>query len=251
VDATYNLSNSASTPEAITVTGNVATANCSNVSIQSQPLMEVKSTLRCPTTLTRSQWLIAAVVGGGSQACGATSYTFEFTQVASCSDGTVVSVLPATYNTAGSTPYLGLGVLPNLSAAGAWDVRVRPNFTTGAGSYGPTQRILVNGTSASGMLNEEQMADFSERNEQIIGSGLVYPNPNSGSSFNVQLSDVQSSLVGLRVMDAMGRIVMSRQLAAQGSLFTTVSMDAPLSIGVYIVELTDGATTHTERLIVN
>lgn len=251
VNALYNLQNSASTAEPITVSGNVASANCSNVAIQSQPLMEVKTSLRCPTALTRSQWLIASVVGGGSQACGAINYTFEFTQVASCSDGTVVSVLPSTFNTAGSTPYLGLGVLPNLSAAGAWDVRVRPNFTSGAGTYGPTQRILVNGTSASGMLDEEQIADQFERNDQILSSGVVYPNPNSGSEFNVQLNDVTSSTVGLRVMDAMGRVVMNRQFSAEGSLFTTISMDSPLSSGVYIVELKDGATTYTERLIVN
>jgi hypothetical protein len=80
---------------------------------------------------------------------------------------------------------------------------------------------------------------------------VVYPNPNSGSEFNVQLNDVTSSTVGLRVMDAMGRVVMNRQFSAEGSLFTTISMDSPLSSGVYIVELKDGATTYTERLIVN
>jgi hypothetical protein len=251
VNALYNLQNSASVAEPITVNGSVSSANCSNVTIQAQPLMEVKSSLRCPIALTRSQWLIASVVGGGSQACGATSYTFEFTQVVSCTDGTVVSVLPSTFNTAGSTPYLGLGVLPNLTAPGAWDVRVRPNFASGPGTYGPTQRILVNGTSGSSLIGEELISDQSERNDSFVTNGVVYPNPNSGTSFNVQLTNVASELVGIRVLDAMGRVVMNRQISADGSLFTTIEFASPLSSGVYLIELTDGATTNTERLIVN
>lgn len=250
VNALYNLQNSVGTAEPITVNGSVSSANCSNVTIQSQPLMEVKSTLRCPTALTRSQWLIASVVGGGSQACGATSYTFEFTQVVSCTDGTT-SGLPATYNTAGSTPYLGLGVLPSLANAGAWNVRVRPNFASGPGTFGPTQRILVNGTSASGMIQEEEIANHGNRNMDVDASSVIYPNPNSGNHLTIQLEEVTGTSVGLRIIDAMGRVVMNRQLSANGSLFSTIDFENPLSSGVYFIELTDDAASTTERLIVN
>ncbi|MFM7726759.1 MAG: hypothetical protein ACKO7B_08655, partial [Flavobacteriales bacterium] len=120
VDAIYNLSNSAGVPEPITMEGLVTDPNCTGVTLAAHPLLEVKSAQRCPASIFRGTYLNGARVGGASPICGALNYTYEFQQVASCSDGTTVNFL-TTFNTASSSPYLQLGVLPTGVNAGAWD----------------------------------------------------------------------------------------------------------------------------------
>jgi PKD repeat protein len=250
VDVLYTLNNSASTPEPILVQGNPAAPTCSNVPIQAHPLMEVRSTQRCPATLLRSNYLVGTTVSGStsSAVCGALNYTYEFTQVTSCADGTVISVAPATYTTGFATPYLGLGVLGNLPNAGAWDVRIRPNFSYGPGTYGPVQRINVNNTSASSMLNEDA-AEMDVKVESFVAANL-YPNPNNGEMVNLNVSGIESDNVFVRITDAMGRVVYTNRFAVEGSLNTIVTFSEALSSGIYNVEFTVDGQIMTERMIV-
>jgi len=238
VDVLYTLNNSASVAEPVLVQGNPAAPTCSNVPIQAHPLMEVRSSQRCPATLLRSNYLVGTTVSGStsSAVCGAINYTYEFTQVTSCADGTVISVAPATYTTGFATPYLGLGVLGNLPNAGAWDVRIRPNFSYGPGTYGPVQRIRVNNTSASSMLNEDA-AEMDVKVESFVAANL-YPNPNNGEMVNLNVSGIESDNVFVRITDAMGRVVYTNRFAVEGSLNTIVTFSEALSSGIYNVEFT-------------
>lgn len=249
VDVRYGLLNSVGTAEPINVLG-APTGNCSAVSIRTQPNLEVKTTQRCPSSLLRSNYLTGTPASGNPRACSATSYTYEFTQVVSCADGTSISVIPSTFNTAGATPYLGLGVLGNLPNAGAWNVRIRPNFSYGPGVYGPMQRILVNNTSASGMLNEEESAEVDFRMMEEGQNWVVFPNPSTGNAINIQAFDLQSELVHVRVLDAMGRVVYSNGFAVNGSINTSVVFEQSLAAGIYTVELTDNEVVKSERLII-
>jgi hypothetical protein len=128
-------------------------------------------------------------------------------------------------------------------------VRIRPNFGYGAGVYGPVQRILVNNTSASGMLNEEGAdVDF-----VMLGEGqtlAVYPNPSNGSAINVQAFDLQAEQVSVRVIDAMGRVVYNQVYSVDGTLNTAVVFDQSLSSGIYMVEIADNDVVKTERLMI-
>jgi hypothetical protein len=217
--------------------------------MRAQPNLEVKSSQRCPSSLLRSNYLTGTPVSGDPRACSAINYTYEFTQVVSCADATTISVVPATYTTATSTPYLGLGVLGSLPNAGAWNVRIRPNFTYGPGAFGPTQRILVNNTSAGAMLNEEE-AEVDFRMLEEGQNWAVYPNPANGNMINVQAFDLQSEQVSVRVLDATGRVVYNQSFAVNGALNTSVVFDQALSTGIYMVEFTDNDVVKTERLIV-
>jgi len=250
VDVLYTLNNSAGTAEPILVQGNPAATNCANIPIQAHPLMEVRSTQRCPSTLLRSNFLVGSTVAGStsSAVCGAINYTYEFTQVTSCADGTVISVVPATYTTGAATPYLGLGVLGNLPNAGAWDVRIRPNFAYGPGTFGPVQRINVNNTSASSML-DESAADMDVKVDSFIAANL-YPNPNNGEMVNLNVSGIESDNVFVRITDAMGRIVYTNRFSVEGSLNTIVTFSEPLAAGIYNVEFTADGQIMTERMIV-
>lgn len=249
VNVRYNLLNSLGTAEPIDVVGSIASINCSNVTISAHPAVQVRSTQRCPSTLLRSNFLVGDRASATSAICGVLNYTYEFTQVASCIVGTVISVSPSTFTTTASTPYLQLGVLPNLSAAGAWDVRIRPNFAYGAGLFGPTQRINVNGTSAAMQLDEEAVQERSSMDTPMLVSN-IYPNPSDGSAVQLDYSALKNSSVAVRVMDAMGRVIQTSNYAVDGSLNTVLVFANPLASGMYFVELNDGGLVIQDRLIV-
>lgn len=253
VDAEYSLLPSTGSAEVITVLGTSGSGNCNDVTISAQPLLEVRSSQRCPASLFRSNFLIGNAVAGNAQACGVINYTYEFTQVTSCADGTVVSVLPVEYTTANATPFLPLGVLPNLPAAtGAWDVRIRPNFSYGNGVYGPVQRIQVAGTSASISMTEENNSfDNSEKNMELNSAiASVYPNPNNGEMLNINFTGIESSQVEIRIIDAIGRSVYNSAYSVDSTLNTIVTFAQPLTSGVYLVELRDGSNVQSVKLIV-
>jgi hypothetical protein len=250
VDVTYVLQNSAGANEPINVLGSIADGYCTGVSISAHPLMEVRSNQRCPAVLLRGNYLVGVTVPGSitSFACGAINYTYEFTSVTSCVDGTALA--PAvTFTTPAATPYLGLGVLPNIGLnAGAWDVRIRPNFSYGPGNFGPTQRISVNNTAASTMLDEE-VAEMDVKMESFIAANL-YPNPNNGDMVNLNVSGIESDNVFVRITDAMGRVVYTNRFSVEGSLNTIVTFSEPLASGIYNVEFTVDGEIMTERMIV-
>jgi hypothetical protein len=248
INVSYALQNSVSTPEVVTVNGS-ATGSCNDVTIAAQPAVEVRSSQRCPATLLRSTFLNASRVSSAISICGVLNYTYEFTPVVSCADGTSAG-LATEYTTASSSPYLQLGVLPVGSAAGAWNVRVRPNFAYGTGTYGPTQRILVSGTAASGMLAEEEVAQADEREFEMNASASIYPNPSNGSMIAVNFTDLTSTQVQVRVLDAMSREVFRSAYSVEGSLNQIITFDQTLAAGMYMVEMTDGTQVVSERMIV-
>jgi hypothetical protein len=253
VDVNYQLQNSAGTPVNVSVLGNVNEPSCQNFFIRNAPQLEVRTSQRCPASLFRSTWLAGQRVLNGTQACGAIGHTYEFTQVNTCNTEPVG--LPITFNTAGASPYLQLGVLPNLSAQGAWKVRIASKYATINGinytsDFGPEQYIVVNGTSAIEVLDEQEAIALAERNAELVPNTAMYPNPNSGSLLNLNITDVKSEDVYVRILDATGRMVYGNRYTAVGSLNTIIEVPAPLSSGMYMVECTVDGEVKTERLVV-
>jgi hypothetical protein len=249
VDMVYTLSPSTGGPEVITVIGSVADPNATGVTIRTQPLVEVRTTQRCPASLLRSNFLVGTPVTGSSAPCGVINYTYEFTQVVSCGDGTVVAGA-VEYTTPGATPFLPLGVLPNLANVGAWDVRIRPNFNYGPGTYGPVQRVQVANTATSATIADNDMVDDVNKVNEFGVAANLYPNPNTGEMVNLNVSGVESDNVFVRVLDAMGRVVYSNRFTVDGSLNTIVTFAQPLASGIYNVEFTVDGDVITERMIV-
>jgi hypothetical protein len=250
VNTTYNLTNSANTTETITVNGAVA-GLCDNVTIAAQPLLAVNTTQRCPASLFRSSWLGAS----GSSICGVINYTFEFKRVVSCADTSAVGLETLVFTTGGASPFLQLGVLPSGAATGAWRVRVRPNFGYGAGVYGSPQFIQVVGTSASGMIPTEEADQVQEKSMQLssamsVASASIYPNPSNGDMIALNLADLTSKQVQVRILDAMGREVFSNAYSVEGSLNQIITFEQTLAAGMYLVEMTDGTQVVSERMIV-
>jgi hypothetical protein len=251
VDVIYSLQNGAGVYENITILGNVLSANCSSVSIIQQPQIEVKLSQRCPATLLRSNYLIGTAVSGNQNACAAINFTYEFRQIIACNDTTPVSAFPLIFTTNSNTPYLQMGNLPNLSNQGAWSVRIRPNFSYGAGTYGPKQIVTVNNTSASAMLPADLLQENELKSSKTEMSAALYPNPNHGALVNLNLTDLTSGQIQIRIIDALGRVVHTRSFSTEGSLNTILSFDQPLGAGIYFVEFLSNGESHSERMIVD
>lgn len=248
VDVQYTLSNSAGGIEPISISGSSATANCTGVTMAAHPEVQVRSSQRCPSILLRSSYLTADR-GTAAPICGVINYTYQFTQIVGCNNGTVLSLFPLVYTTTSSSPYLPLGVLGNLPNTGVWDVRIRPNFAYGPGSYGTSQRIQVAGTSASVQLGEGAVA---QERELIVSNpdSHIYPNPSNGSSVMVSYSNLMHETVQVRVMDAMGKLIQSNQFSVDGNLNTTLTFANKLAAGLYFIEMNDGDTILNDRLII-
>jgi len=78
----------------------------------------------------------------------------------------------------------------------------------------------------------------------------MYPNPNDGEMINLNMTDIISDNVFVRIMDSMGRVVYTNRFSAEGSLNTIVTFSKPLSQGLYLLEFTDGNNVVTKRMIV-
>jgi hypothetical protein len=217
------------------------------LSIRTQPNIEVRSSQRCNASLLRSNWLIGNPILGEPRICGATSYSYEFTQVVSCADPTVVSVVPAIYTTNAASPYLPLGVLTSLPNTGAWRVRIRPNFSYGDGEFGAPQTIQVIGTAS---MELEEGAIMSEKSVEDALSFGVYPNPSNGEFVELNLQDLETGAVHIRIMDAAGRVVHTGNFSSDGNLRTTLNFASSLNPGVYMIDILNNGIARTERLVV-
>jgi hypothetical protein len=251
VDAHFVVYNGVNALEpTITVSGNVASANCTGVSIMNQPLVEVRASQRCPSTLNRNTYLHAVPVPGNGLVCGAVSYSYEFTRVTDCTGATT---LPQTFTvtTANSSPFLILAAaFPSAQAnIGYWNVRVRPNFSWGSGAFGPVQTIQISGTAASMMLSENE-SEQAERSDETESQSLLYPNPNNGDRFMLNLVGANEEPIVVNIYDSFGRIVHAEQFSAEGSTQREIIPNNSLSSGFYAIEIWMNGVKLAERMIV-
>ncbi|MBL0316553.1 MAG: T9SS type A sorting domain-containing protein [Flavobacteriales bacterium] len=252
VDANYSLIDGNGNPEpTMTVQGSIASVNCTGVTIASQPILEVKSTQTCPAVLIRSNYLQWAPVSGNVNACGAINFTYEFTKVTDCTGATAIG-LPFEVTTNGVSQYLNLvSAFPsNLASVGYWRVRIRPNYSYMTGTYGPNRVISVNGSSASMMLEEEQIQDLSERSLSSTIEANIYPNPNQGDAVNIHLKGGVDGEVFIRIFNSIGQVVFTKMIVADGSLNTRVEFEQALTSGFYSVEISNEGRTLTERMLI-
>jgi hypothetical protein len=179
------------------------------------------------------------------------NYTFEFTRVSDCT-GTSIIGSPFTVNTISNVASLTLSTVftSQLSSTGYWSVRVRPNFNNSyQGAWGPSRVIAVSGSAASQMLDEETGAQQTKTFETQPLS-VVYPNPNNGNEININLTDIGSGELMVKIVDAVGRTIYNNRYTVDGSLFTKIDFAEQLTGGIYLVEFTINGETMNERMIV-
>jgi hypothetical protein len=140
---------------------------------------------------------------------------------------------------------------PGLIQPGAtYNVQIAPVFGTIEGSFGVLdQTLMIAGSSMP--VAEEEWNSFTERSfesDAIVAS--VYPNPNAGDIVNLAVSGLENAQVMVRVLDAQGRVVAQSSYAVDGVLNTMIAFERSLNNGLYMIEIMDGSTIRTERMVV-
>ena len=78
----------------------------------------------------------------------------------------------------------------------------------------------------------------------------LYPNPNKGQLFNINIADVKAEEVYVSILDATGRLVYNNRYTTQGSLNTVVAFTEPLTSGLYMVQfMVDGVVTSKQMIV--
>jgi hypothetical protein len=135
-----------------------------------------------------------------------------------------------------------------------YQVRVRPNFGVGGVNQGQwgTPRIIFIGGSVLEVAEElnNMAADADRMDEESMMDAMVYPNPSNGEVVNLNVANVSSENVFVRIMDTTGRIVYSNRYTVDGSLNTVVSFAQPLANGLYTVEFIMDNEKLTEKMMI-
>ena len=85
--------------------------------------------------------------------------------------------------------------------------------------------------------------------EQFASQISMYPNPVTGDNLNLMLPRTDADAIDVKVVNLLGQTVLSRSIEKTGAT-ATVSGMSRLETGVYIVTITDGNETATQRLVV-
>ena len=78
----------------------------------------------------------------------------------------------------------------------------------------------------------------------------VYPNPNNGEVFNLNVSGIAEGLWEMSILDIQGKEVMNGQLISENGINTMVVPSIKLNAGIYMINLTNGTEILSTRLVV-
>ena len=234
--AFYNLSNGTGTEKVYVQSDNV----CS-MTVNPAPTMVLRPSDNCANF---GPHLLGQTIAGQPFVCSAIDYEWEFTR-------TDVAELPIYKLRGTANRFIQLLTIPGLTPGGVYDVRVRPIFASGPGTWGSTSCLSIVGvvgmTAQNGPVNEMET-------EKVDVSGMeagLYPNPNTGSMININLTGVTSDVVNVDVMDQTGRMVFAAQYTVNdGSLNGVITFDQQLAGGVYFMKFTMDGESRTERFVV-
>jgi hypothetical protein len=81
----------------------------------------------------------------------------------------------------------------------------------------------------------------------------LFPNPNRGDLLTFSLSAIEEAVntVTMDIFDLSGKRISARTIAvADGNVNTTIDLNGELAAGMYLVNITAGEKTYTERLVI-
>lgn len=205
-----------------------------------QPLAALRVTDRC----SNGPRFIGATVAAVPFICTAIDYKWTFTR-------TDVPELPITHFRGSANRFLSLNVVTGLVQGATYEVTITPVFAYGEGLAGPAHCLSIVGP---GLYNTSptptQTAAVARLEESEQESLNLFPNPNDGSFFNLQLEETEAEVVWLRILDTAGKTVFSQQYAMPENKLLQVAPMQNLSDGLYMVHLTEGARTHVLRMMI-
>ena len=85
------------------------------------------------------------------------------------------------------------------------------------------------------------------------GALTMYPNPNNGDQLTISLTEVARDVrtMSVDIYDLTGKRITARTIAVQDGFVTTVlDLNSEIANGLYMVNITAGEKTYTERLVI-
>ncbi len=170
---------------------------------------------------------------------GANQYEFEFSNAA---EGYLFSRFSNNVQRHLNWPAT---VGPALEVSATYQVRVRARKGAIWCAWGDPCDVTIIASAAPGtesMIMEENLATLT-----------LWPNPNSGDQFWLQLDAIEEGVhvVNLDIMDLTGKRVNARVLpVTDRNLNTVIDLNGDLATGMYMVHITTGAKRWTERLVI-
>ena len=107
--------------------------------------------------------------------------------------------------------------------------------------------------STGGMTIENETEAMATRTFAANNSATefaVYPNPNNGEVFNLNVSGIAEGLWEMSILDIQGKEVMNGQLISENGINTMITPSTKLTAGVYMINLTNGSEILSTRLVV-
>ncbi|MFT4678102.1 MAG: hypothetical protein ACI84C_000151 [Flavobacteriales bacterium] len=228
---------------------------------QDQPFVD--GTISCPITLSAPpvsvvksadncanfgpKWL-GQYIGSTPWVCGAVDWEWEFTR-------TDIAELAIVHLGGTAVNYVRLSNVAGLVEGGVYDVRVRAVFPNGAtGAYGAPECVSIVGPITLPNVDGptvELLDEQKDLSDAIVApEAAIYPNPNNGQILNVNLSGVESTVVTMDIIDMFGKTVQAEQITVStGNVNEVINLNG-LASGVYVVRITMGDITQTERLVI-
>jgi hypothetical protein len=231
--------------------GNIVTSviHSSNyyITIGAHNDLDLSNTYTCST----SSRLLNSWIASDRFVCGMSEMEWEFTPVNGL--GTILGE-PIYVESNAVTKYLQLNTIniPGIAPGNMYQVKVRPIFTSGPGSWGTDYQMLCI-AGASAMETQEGLAyEMNEDRSLDTEVGDIYPNPNNGEWLNIHLEGIEAEMVNVVILDGMGRVVWSNAYATNdGTLNVSTSFEKQLASGLYMVEFVYEGQKMTRRLVVN
>jgi hypothetical protein len=144
-----------------------------------------------------------------------------------------------------------LNTVPQVLNGRTYNVRVRPIYSYGVGTYGPAVCISI---AASGMVlsqEDEAVVEYRTVNIPQWQQDLaVYPNPNDGSTIFVTLNGEEDSSTQLIVRDELGRIIQNRLISTDVDQTIDLQFQTQLADGIYHITLVRNDQTITKHVVV-
>jgi Secretion system C-terminal sorting domain len=151
---------------------------------------------------------------------------------------------------------------PLLCGTHTYDVVVRASFDGGTTwcPAGSTCTVTITNNFAAPFCTPVGSAFawaedriFTDGDEPVEATLTMWPNPNRGEELNLTIDALNSDVTTatLDMYDMYGKKVMARSIAVNGSSLTAVvRMENGMAAGIYVVNVTAGDQTFTQRLVI-
>jgi subtilisin-like proprotein convertase family protein len=142
-----------------------------------------------------------------------------------------------------------------LQYSRTYNVRVRASFDNGASycPFGPTCTISTQ-ANTDGMAQQTGTGSIRMADNMVEPAFTMYPNPNQGPQLFVSLSNIAAevNMATVDLYDLFGKRVMTATLPMQDGLLlnNALELNSELAAGLYLVTITAGDFTTTERLVI-